>query len=741
LVKVLDFGLAKLAERPKGTEQDETQTQHRETEGGMILGTVSYMSPEQTEGKRLDARSDIFAFGSILYEMLTGQKAFQGDSKLSIMTAILRDEPRPANQIGRDLSQETERIISRCLRKDPVRRFQTMADLKVVLEELSNESESNPAEESHKPKWDGRWKQNFGPLVLVLLAAACAIVWFLNRPSTMPRLPLTVVPLTSDPGVEWFATFSPDGNQVAYLSDGGKGDWHLCITQIGTGTPLRRSNHADMAPAWSPDGRFIAALRRQSSDKTALVLIPALNGPERQLAEIYLPLPTAADGALVGLSWLPNGRWLVTSSKGSASEPIALFLVSAETGEKRRLTFPPADSYGDFWPSVSPDGLSVAFTRSLGTGESDHVYVLRLSQNQAPAGEPNQLTFGDQLDTSPVWTASGKEIIFSRRFKHSEDALWRVEVSGSRPPQPLPVPGRAGLPQAISRQGNRLVYVSFTSADIDIWQLEVPTKRLRKLMSSTRTDSEARFSPDGKRIGSVSYRTGAAEIWVSDSEGANPVQLTFMNGPQIDGLSWSRDGKRIGFTATSQGKTTIYLVGVPDGKVEELAIAPVKNGFLSWSRDGRWVYFASDRSGRREVWKMLAVGGDLAQVTRDGGFAAVESRDGKSLYFLRGNSESASLWSIPTEGGQASKVLESVYQLNFAVGSDTIYFIPQADEKGQFSIQLFSVTTGKTKPVLRLPQEHLLQYGVDVSPDERWILCTLGSGYGETDLMLAENFE
>src|SRR5947207_1955933 len=145
-VKVLDFGLAKLSDKVESTEREFTETIRQDnapaTGEGTIVGTVSYMSPEQAEGKEVDARSDIFSFGALLYEMVTGRRAFQGDSKLSTLSAILREEPKPASQVVEGLPRELERIIARCLRKSPERRFQAMPDLKVALEELKEESDS-----------------------------------------------------------------------------------------------------------------------------------------------------------------------------------------------------------------------------------------------------------------------------------------------------------------------------------------------------------------------------------------------------------------------------------------------------------------------------------------------------------------------------------------------------------------------------------------------------------------------
>ena len=138
----LEFGLAKLTERPQAGKDDSTGIVQPQTEEGMIVGTAAYMSPEQAAGKPVDVRSDIFSFGSVLYEMVTGQRAFQGDSRMSTLAAVLNQEPKPASEISRTIPRELEKIINRCLRKDPARRFQYLADVKVALEELKEESNS-----------------------------------------------------------------------------------------------------------------------------------------------------------------------------------------------------------------------------------------------------------------------------------------------------------------------------------------------------------------------------------------------------------------------------------------------------------------------------------------------------------------------------------------------------------------------------------------------------------------------
>ena len=214
LLKVLDFGLAKLTEPTATGEDEKTRSLKATTEEGTIVGTVSYMSPEQAEGKKVDARSDIFSFGALLYEMVTGRKAFQGDSKVATLSAILREDPKPAGQVVEGVPHELERIIARCLRKQPERRFQAMPDLKVALEEIKDESDSGtlgsvtvPAQEPRRLAW----------AIALLAAVGIAVaVWLLRPRVNGPEPILSAIPLTTYPGFQREPCFSPDGNQVAF---------------------------------------------------------------------------------------------------------------------------------------------------------------------------------------------------------------------------------------------------------------------------------------------------------------------------------------------------------------------------------------------------------------------------------------------------------------------------------------------------------------------------------------------
>jgi serine/threonine protein kinase len=268
------------------------------------------MSPEQAEGKSVDARSDIFSFGALLYEMVTGRRAFQGDSRVSTLSAILRDEPKPAGQLVEDLPRELERIIGRCLRKDPERRFQAMPDLKVALEELKQESDSGTlgALAAPQPRRPSRvaWIVAFSAIGIILAVA----LWF-ARSVQRPEPLLRSVPLTTYPGFQGIPSFSPDGSQIAFSWDGAErqnDDIYVKLVDISS-PPLRLTTDAarDYSPAWSPEGSYIGFLRELSQEKSAVFLIAALGGRNARL-----PRYSTVERTCLVRSWL--GPLMASSS-------------------------------------------------------------------------------------------------------------------------------------------------------------------------------------------------------------------------------------------------------------------------------------------------------------------------------------------------------------------------------------------------------------------------------------------
>jgi serine/threonine protein kinase len=250
-IKVLDFGLAKLIHIGPDADGSPTATRTAPvTEQGVIVGTFAYMSPEQAEGKPVDTRTDTFSFGCVLYEMVTGQRAFQRDSTIGTLSAILHDEPKPVRQLREHLPHEVERVIGRCLRKDPERRWQSMADVGAALQDLKDDLDSGSLVVATPAIGRPRrlWPVVAGVVVLITAGAIATFSW--RGRTTAPDLPapsFTAVPLTTYPGREQQPTFSPDGSSVAFTWNGEREEnWDIYVKLIGPGSPQQLTTD----PGW-----------------------------------------------------------------------------------------------------------------------------------------------------------------------------------------------------------------------------------------------------------------------------------------------------------------------------------------------------------------------------------------------------------------------------------------------------------------------------------------------------------
>src|SRR5262249_11607375 len=342
LVKVLDFGLAKLQDRRETGPDEATLTALAESVEGSIVGTAAYMSPEQANGGKVDARSDIFSFGAVLYEMLTGQRAFQGASHASIMAAVLREDPRPASQLVSGIPRELERILNRCLRKDLNRRSQSMMELKLELEEIKEESESG-AEVSRAALQPTKRISRVVWIAGAMVALATGL--FFGRSAFAPKpTSYRLQQITRDAGFTGMPALSPDGKMLAYVSDrAGGNNLELFVQQVPGGEPIRltRTTQSELQPRFSPDGTQILFKREDD-----LYVIPWLGGSERVLAK-----------DTTTYSFSPDGKW-ISFTRGSAGRPesFGVFVLSPALGEVRQIQ---TDQRGLVSPVWSPDGAQL----------------------------------------------------------------------------------------------------------------------------------------------------------------------------------------------------------------------------------------------------------------------------------------------------------------------------------------------------------------------------------------------
>jgi eukaryotic-like serine/threonine-protein kinase len=735
--KILDFGLAKLAGPDPIAAGDATTTVHGGapiSEQGTIMGTAAYMSPEQVEGKKLDARSDIFSFGAVLYEIITGRRAFRGDSNASTMAAVLRAEPEPPSQFAADLPRDLQRIIQRCLRKDPNRRFHTMQDVKAELEDMREESESGasspvaiPAGRLSGPRHRRKWMYAIAAVLSVGIAVGG---WFWRSGAAL--LPGQPIPLTAYEGYELWPDFSPDGNQVVFAWNGGPdGRFHIYVKLVGAANHLQLTSgdSNDSFPAWSPDGRWIA-FQREDRAGTHTLLISPLGGPEKKAGDGICEAGLAAMPVMFAgtfrLAWSNDSQWLACSARGPQSG-VVLFSASGRT--KRQLTSPSAGQ-ADVFPAFSGDGRHLLFQRNRLYMDCD-LYLLDLNPDLSPRGPPRRLTNKHTSGGGAVWTADGRDALWALTAPFF--ALYRVPVFGGGEIQRQPF-DHAIYP-SVSRRQNRLVYARYTQ-DTDIWRADGHTL-VRHPVSSTEFDSFAHFSPDGKRIVFNSGRSGAIEVWVANADGTQAASLTSLGGINNDFPRWSPDGRWIVFRhASADGRSNLWIVDAEGGTPRGLTNGAADDDEPSFSHDGRWIYFASTRAGGQEIFRIPFAGGPAVQLTHYGGLYPLESSNGRIVYYVRDQE----LYEVPAAGGEERPLGLKVIQDDFEVMPDGIYYVAQTHDNSVRGgeIRFYDFATRRERLVQPLGDVEFL-FGFSVSSDRKSFLYSVEPGRA-SDLMLVENF-
>ena len=783
-LKVMDFGLAQLAVGAS-----------KLTAEGSKLGTAAYMSPEQARGDKVNQKSDVWSLGVVLYEMLTGRMPFRGEYQQAIIYSILHEEPVPVTALRSGIDLELERIVGKALQKDGDDRYQSTLDLLVDLRSLKKRRDSGasqieppgyvpaampaaasvapapPAAVSAPVADSGETPASVSPLrrygllgavavVLVLLGAIAVWRWSLYSPRALSDPP-RVTPITSDAGTETFATFSPDGSQVAFVWDGPNQDNpDVYVRLVEGGQPLRLTNSPvpETGPVWSPDGRSIAFVRHERR-RSAVYLVPPIGGVERKVADVRL---RGQDRANRYLGWSPSGKSLAIAQQGGPPRPSTpdgrdapserkgavregesrgagvIGLYSVDSGQMRQIfvgTTPGEARQRLHSPTFSPDGEHIAFVRTAGHLAED-IYVTAVDGD----GTFRRITDDESRIQGLAWTEDGFLIFSSDRG--GAGRLWKTRPGPAGGPI-LPLLGageNAQLP-SVARQGRRLAYTR-AERDLNIWQCDVghgpEMMEPRAVVASTRMDHSPQFSPDGKRIAFVSDRTGSSELWVSDSDGSNALKLTSYGSAMITGPSWSPDGREIAFQVIEGSRSEIDVVSVDGTSPRRLTMDGGGGSMPFWSRDGEWIYMNRRQIGLR---KIPARGGGLPPeplpVAQEGSFAQ-ESRDGKLLYFSK-RGFGGGLWSMPVDGGAPQALPREVMPAGrgrWAVTDRGIFFVDR-----ERNLKLYHVDTGELETVFALEPEaaDFSGPGFSVSPDGMYVLY-VRVDRSEADLMLVENY-
>jgi Tol biopolymer transport system component/predicted Ser/Thr protein kinase len=656
-VKLLDFGLAQIKLSIKDSDTAQTMDM---TQSGTISGTLQYMAPEQFQSQPVDARTDIFAFGMVMYEMLTGQFAFRGSSPATLMHAILTQEPPPLELPDSVAPPKLEWIIRRCLAKDPDDRWQSATDIIHALDLIELEdgvpapvhaAASAPVAAStvSRPGVGRGWGMAAVVLGGVLVFAALKF----SKPSAPAAAPWTFRPITYS-GRALRPALSPDGKQVAYLWTGDRNTPGGLYVQLANGgNPLRLPvNSVNGRPAWSPDASEVAF-----ANEAGLFVMPALGGTPRKLTSF------APNSDTDGIAWAPSRTFFIIGGPGAG-----LSAMPADGGEPKEIT--KLSLGNDRMPAIAPDSSAVAFVRRTARYNSELMLML-LKADGASAGDAKPLTSG-VWDIGPLtWSADGKEVFFEGSAGSNNPSLWRVARDGGTPirlTMPSPI---AGEP-TIAHQTGRMVYVS-GQYETKIFKLPLAPKtgEPQPLVEAIGDHRDMSVSPDGKHIAFTSNRTGSKEIWTADSDGRNQTQLTYFQGPAVGSPRWSPDGKSITFDGAASGSSDIYVVATDGGKPQRLTTDGGNEVRPSWSHDSKWIYYGWERAGREaEIWKIPPTGGEPKQVGK--GSQAMETPDGAWLYVL-GDS---GLVRMHPDGRGEEKVPADVIGQNFwNIGARSIYVL------------------------------------------------------------------
>lgn len=667
--KLLDFGLAKLRQDSKpDTPFSELATiQGGETAEGTILGTLQYMAPEQVEARPVDARTDIFAFGAVVYEMATGKKAFEGRSQASLIAKILEVDPAPIASLQPMTPPALDRLVKKCMAKEPEKRWQAASD---VCDELKWIAEQEQGPQAAMAASGGAAKrgirEHLGWLVaaaaILVAVALTAAVFYFRRPSAELKVVHFSVASPEKQNLPFnalgpnFFSVSPDGSEMTFVAVDASGHFQLWLRDFDSPTaqPLPGTDGA-WAPFWSPDSRFIAFTAGSSLKKA-----PAAGGP----AETITALPANGGG-----TWNRDGVILFSTGLSSS-----IFRVPSAGGSATPVTSVDASqqAIAHAWPYFLPDGKHFLYTMIASNPENSGIYVgsldskdtklilkahssglyapqgyllfdhagtllaqpfdadrLRLKGDAIPIAEGVQ--FNPANAKAAVDVSANGVLVYRLLATAAQNKLVWVDRKGTE--QPLATAPHAYRNPRLSPDGQR-VAVTIDELGSQEWLLDTRRGTLTRLTFEGSYNGALAWTPDGKRVAFGSDRAGPRNLFWQLADGSGGTERLATSDRQQVAGSWSADGQTLAFEQSNPGTgfdLMVYRLG--DRKVEPFLQTRFNEIAPQFSPDGRWLAYASDESGRYEIYVLPYPGpGGKWQISTEGGREPVWARNGELFY-------------------------------------------------------------------------------------------------------------
>jgi len=633
-VKLLDFGLAKLTQAAPTFGDSETRT--IQSDAGTVVGTVGYMSPEQVRGNPADARSDLFAFGVVLYEMISGKRAFHGETAADTMSAILHGEPPELAETNRNVAPALQRIVAHCLEKSPEERFQSMRD---VIFDLEGATTASGITAALPAVGVGRWHKRVPVIAATIIAGVLAGYFATRRVAPAARAPVVFQQLTDFVGMEESPAISPDGKAVAFSS--GDGTPQVWVRLLAGGPPLQitRDDSPHFFPRWAPDSASLIYFSPSPNpdEQGTIFEIPALGGTPRRLAPSISGGDFSHDGKRLAYFRLSEGQ-------------VELVVTDRDSSNLRRLARLPPD-YGYCCTRWSPDDRLVAYQRG-------RIFDYDVFAVSASGGDPQRITRDYKILRGYSWLSDGSGIVYSSSRGTTvlylpTMNLWSVKLDGSGVRQ-LTFGEASYIDPDVDSKGR--LFASRVRTEFNIWKFPVAgsaIENVRRAVPVTHQTAHVQtpsLSPGDRELAYLSDSGGHGNLWVMKLGGADEMrQITFEQDSDVAvGVPvWSPDGRNITFFTrrpdTLNGDQ--WLVS-PDGSNRRRLTND--GGWAAWSPDGKWLYISplASEGQASKIIKLPVDGGDAVVVRTDDALGSAPAPDGRTLYFVRQISRVGRGWGL-----------------------------------------------------------------------------------------------